>query len=157
MPTVSLHYGFRQRFHVPAPDAFRWCTDFGPDDAALYPGRRTRSVRWIAPDALIMTDVTYPKGTRLRIRRLVRIRPKELAWTNTHLDGPYQYSQYWYQIFPSGSKASFLEFKGLLLENMSRTPSPPEVRRLAEAHRKSDAATWSEHLAPALERELRAK
>ncbi len=154
MSTVSLQYEFRQRFHVSARKAFAWCTDFGPEDAGLYPGRRTRKVQWIAPDALVMTDTTYPKDQRLQISRLVRIRPKELSWTNTHLTGPYRHSQYWYRIFPSGPQASYLEFKGLLLDSVPGNPTPAEIRRLAEAHRKSDAATWRERLAPALERDL---
>lgn len=154
MPTVSLRYQFRQPFRAPAPAAYAWCTDFRPADAELFADRRTRSVRRIAPDALVMTDVTYPAGRRTRIRRLVRLFPEQLAWTNTHLDGPFRHSQFWYRIAPDGAQKSHLEFAGLKLESHARTPGKSEVARLAEANRRSDAATWSKHLGPALEAEL---
>ena len=93
MTVISLRYHFRQPFRVPAPVAYTWCTDFGPDDGALFSERTQRSVRRVSEDALVMTDATYPAGRPVRIRRLVRLFPEERAWTNTHLDGPYEGSQ----------------------------------------------------------------
>ena len=154
MTTVSLRYRFRQPLRAPAREAYTWCTDFGPADAELFADRRTRSVRRIAPDALIMTDVTYPAGRRVRIRRLVRLFPEERAWTNTHLDGPFRNSQFWYRIVPDGPKRSHLEFHGLKLESHAHALVPSEVVRRSEASRRSDAATWHRKLAPALARDL---
>lgn len=154
MTTISLRYSFRQPLRASAPRAYAWCTDFDPTDASLFGDRRTRVVRRIASDALLMTDVTYPKGERRSIRRLVRLFPEEMAWTNTHLTGPFRNSQFWYRVVPDGPRRSHLEFHGLKLESHPRAPSAAEVERLARENRRSDSATWRRKLAPALAREL---
>jgi len=154
MPIVSLEYQFRQPFHVPAKDAFRWCTDFGSWDGKLFPNRTRRSVRWLNDGALVMTDTTYPGGRRRVIRRLVRINRPEMAWTNTHLDGPFRHSQYWYRVVADGPRRSHLEFTGLRLTKVARRLSPSAIAKLAEAERLGDSTDWRTHLAPALEREL---
>lgn len=154
MVTVSLRYHFRQPLRASAREAYAWCTDFGPGDVEIFADRRTRSIRRIAPDALVMTDVTYPGGRKVRIRRLVRLFPEERAWTNTHLDGPFRNSQFWYRIVPEGPKRSHLDFHGLKLETHARGLAPSEIVRLCEANRRSDAATWRRKLAPALARDL---
>ena len=155
MVTISLRYQFRQPLRASAPKAYAWCTDFRPSDAEIFADRRIRSVRRLAADALILTEVTSPAGRKVRIRRLVRLFPEERAWTNTHLDGPYRNSQFWYRIVPDGPRRSHLEFHGLRLETHPRAPAPSEIVRLAEANRRSDAATWRRKLAPALARDLR--
>ena len=154
MPVVSLRYHFRQPLRVPADDAFRWCTDFAPSDGDLFSHRTRRRVDWVAPDTLVMTDTTYPDGTLRRIRRLVRIFPEEKAWTNTHLDGPFRHSQFWYRIVPVGRGRSYLDFHGLKVETVDRPLSAAEVRRRAAENGRSDAAEWRGYLAPALESDL---
>ncbi len=154
MVTVSLRYHFRQPLRASARAAFGWCTDFRPTDAELFADQRTRTVRRIAPGALLLTDVTRPKGRRVRIRRLVRLFPEKLAWTNTHLDGPFRNSQFWYRVVPDGPDRSHLEFYGLKLETRSHVPSAAELARLSEANCRSDSSTWRQKLAPALARDL---
>jgi len=154
MPTVSLRYSFRQPFHAPADRAFAWCTDFRNSDADLYEDGRSRSVRWLAPDALVMTDTPARGSGGARIARMVRIFPEERAWTNTHMTGPYRYSQFWYRIEPDGRARSHLLFHGLKLERHARSVAPAEVARRARAEGRSDAATWRSKLAPALDQDL---
>jgi hypothetical protein len=154
MPTVSLRYRFRQPLTASAADAYAWCTDFGPADGPLFSARTRRSVRWISEDALVMTDTTFPNRRPLRIRRLVRLNPEERAWTNTHLDGPYQGSQYWYRVVADGPSRSHLEFQGLRLEASRRRLSRPEAARRSEACRRDDSGEWKHRLAPALDRDL---
>ncbi|MGP8077698.1 MAG: hypothetical protein ACLQD8_00850 [Thermoplasmata archaeon] len=154
MAISSLRYQFRQPFRVAARSAYAWCTDFESDDGKFFAERWERSVRRLAGDALVLTDTTYPGGRARRIHRLVRLDPSELAWTNTHLDGPFQHSQYWYRIVPDGPRTSHLEFRGLRLVRSSRALSPSEVDRRAEQERRSDSGLWRLRLAPALEREL---
>ena len=154
MVTVSLRYRFRQPLRASARDAYAWCTDFGPSDAEIFADGRTRSVRRIAPGALLMTDVTRPAGRRVRIQRLLRLFPEERAWTNTHLSGPFENSQFWYRIVPDGPRRSHLEYRGLKLETHARAPTPSEIARLTRENRRSDAATWRRKLAPALARDL---
>jgi hypothetical protein len=155
MPVISLRYRFRQALRAPAPEAYAWCTDFDPEDGALFSERTRRSVSRWNEDALVMTDTTYPEGRPRRIRRLVRLFPEERAWTNTHLDGPFRGSQYWYRVVADGPRRSHLEFTGLRLVTSPRTLSPTEVARRAEECRRSDSTEWRQRLAPALAEELR--
>lgn len=101
-----------------------------------------------------MTDLTRPGGRTRRIRRLVRINPSEMAWTNTHLDGPYRHSQYWYRVVPDGPRASHLEFRGLRVERTRRRLPPKALARMAEECRREDSGEWSRRFAPALARDL---
>jgi hypothetical protein len=151
---VSLRFHFRQKLRAPADAAFAWCTDFGSEDGTLFPERHERTARWFGPDTAILMDTTYPRGRPLRIQRLVRINPEQRAWTNTHLDGPYRHSQYWYRILPRGPRASLLEFTGHRLVWPTRRPSAAAIRRLTDAERRSDSGVWRTHIAPALARKF---
>jgi len=155
MAIVTLAYQFRQSFRVPARSAYAWCTDFGPSDGPLFSERTQRAVHYLSDDALVMTDTTYLQGRTRKIRRLVRLVPSELAWTNTHLDGPFRHSQYWYHIRSDGPQRSHLEFRGLRLETTSRPISQSETALRARQRRRSDSEEWRTRLAPALERDLR--
>ena len=156
MPVISMQYEFRQPLRASANMAYDWCTDFGPDDGKLFSERTQRSVRRWGEDTLIMTDTTYPAGRTRRIRRLVRLAPSKRAWTNTHLDGPFQHSQYWYRILADGPHRSHLEFCGLRLESSSRPLSARETAQRTERRRRSDSEEWRRRLAPALERDVAA-
>lgn len=151
---VSVQYHFRQTLRAPARLAYDWCTDFGPDDGKLFFERTDRTVRWIGTDALVMTDTTYSNGRPLCIRRLVRLNPSKLAWTNTHLDGPYRFSQFWYRIVSDGPRRCRIEFHGLRLVTSPTAISAIETARRADVARKRDAGEWRRRLAPALERDL---
>lgn len=154
MPRYSLRYSFRQALHAPASVAYAWCTDFEPDDGKLFPVKWKRSVRWLSKDALVLTDTTYPAGRPRRIHRLVRLNPSERAWTNTHLDGPFQHSQYWYRIVSDSPRSCHLEFRGLRLVTTARPFSASEITRLTYLERRSDSDLWRLRIAPALRRDL---
>ncbi len=151
---VSLQYRFRQPFRASADRAFAWCTDFRSTDARLYQDGRRRSIRWLGPDALIMTDTPARGSGAPRIQRMVRIFPEDRAWTNTHVSGPYRFSQFWYQVLADGSRRSHLEFRGLMLERHPRAPGAAAVARRAKAEGRADALTWRTKLAPALDADL---
>jgi hypothetical protein len=154
MSTYTLEYKFRQRLDAPAKVAYAWCTDFEPGDGKLFPVRWERSVRPLSENALILTDTTYPEGRRRRIHRLIRLNPFELTWTNTHLDGPYQHSQYLYRIGRDGSRRSHLEFYGSRLITSGKSLSRSQIARLAAEERRGDSGLWRTRIAPALKREL---
>ena len=120
MPLYSLQYVFRQPLNAPPKAAYSWCTDFEPADGKLFPVKWRRSVRRLSKDALVLTDTTYPAGRPRRIHRLVRLNPSEMAWTNTHLDGPFRHSQY-------------------LVPDCTRRPStlPPRVPRVPPSNHPS--------------------
>lgn len=154
MPTYTLEYKFRQRLNAAAKVAYSWCTDFEPSDGKLFPVKWERSVRPLSENALILTDTTYPEGRRRRIHRLVRLNPSELTWTNTHLDGPFQHSQYWYRIVPDGSHRSYLEFYGSRLTTSRKSLSRSEIARLAAEEKRGDSGLWRRSIAPALKQDL---
>jgi hypothetical protein len=154
MPIYSLRYNFRQPLGVPARAAYAWCTNFEPDDGRLFPERWVRSVRRLSEDALVLTDTTYPAGRTRRIHRLVRLSPSEMAWTNTHLDGPFRHSQYWYRVVPDGTRSCHLEFRGFRLVTSPRPLSASEIVRLTDRERRSDSNLWRLRMAPALRRDL---
>jgi hypothetical protein len=77
-----------------------------------------------------------------------------MAWTNTHLDGPYRHSQFWYRIIPDGPRKSHLEFEGLQLMPMAGRPSRRQRLAMGRSLAAEDSALWRKHLGPALEGEL---
>ncbi len=156
MSIESIRYRFRQNFQVPARDAFAWCTDFVPEDKALLPPDVRRTVRKIAPNALILKDVRGTKRGRVEISRLVRIDPDTLSWTNTHITGPFVHSQFWYQVLPDGPRRSHLEFRGLRLARYPRRLTSQQLARATEEERRGDQKLWRVRLAPALHADLKA-
>ena len=154
MPVVSLSFRFRQPFDAPARASYDWCTDFRESDGSLFLERGERAVLRLTADACVLIDTTYPEGRRRQIRQLVRLNPSELAWTNTHLDGPFRHSQYWYRVIPDGPRSSHLEFRGFRLVRTSRSLSSSEVARRTKQEQQKDADYWRRRLAPALARDL---
>ena len=154
MPLYSLQYVFRQPLNAPPKAAYSWCTDFEPADGKLFPVKWRRSVRRLSKDALVLTDTTYPAGRPRRIHRLVRLNPSEMAWTNTHLDGPFRHSQDLVRIVPDGPRRCHLEFRGFRLVTTPRALSTSGVARLTDLERRSDADLWRLRMAPALRRDL---
>ncbi|MGA7861069.1 MAG: hypothetical protein WCB19_04360 [Thermoplasmata archaeon] len=154
MAIYSLQYSFRQPLAASAKAAYAWCTDFEPNDGKLFPVKWERSVRWLSKDALILTDTTFPDGRARRIHRLVRLNPSEKAWTNTHIDGPFRHSQYWYRIVPDSAQSCHLEFRGFRLVASPRPLSESAIARMAAAERRSDSGLWRRSMAPTLKRDL---
>ena len=104
-----------------------------------------------------MTDLTYPGGRPRRIRRLVRMDPRQTAWTSTHLTDPFRHSQFWYRIVREGPRACRLEFEGLMLEDVPTAMPRSEIARRARQNQVHDSTEWRRFLAPALESEAVAK
>lgn len=154
MPVTSLRYQFRQSFRVSARAAYEWCTDFRPSDASLFEQKWRRNVQRLTEDAIILTETTWPEGKRRVIRRLVRLNARELAWTNTHISGPFRNSQYWYRIVPDGPRRSHLEFTGMRLVRTPKALSTAEKARLAKQERAGDSRLWRHRMAPALESDI---
>lgn len=101
-----------------------------------------------------MTDIVRDENGRSVVKkRLVRLYPDKLFWTNTHISGPAKYSQFLYQIVQEGgSSASRLDFTGLQMDygevgHMS-------VGSLGQKLTKEDSHTWK-LLAKAMERDLK--
>ncbi|HXW36925.1 MAG TPA: hypothetical protein VEJ36_03345 [Nitrososphaerales archaeon] len=141
MDSYPVRYRFSQSFDVPAEAAYRWCIDYRPDDWGRMGKKGTRRIRRINEDTIILTDTVESESGPVTKRRLVRLHPERLAWTNTHLGGPNRHSQFWYQIVSLGRGRSKLEFTGLQV-NYGRRPSPSEIAAIARELRKDDSNMW---------------
>lgn len=150
MSATSLRYSFSQHFDVPPAEAFAWSVDYRPDDHKLMGRKGTRKIAWISDDAVVLTDTVETGTGRVTKERLVRIYPDRLSWTNTHLSGPNQHSQFLYEIVPDRG-GSRLNFTGLQLNYQKM--SKRDAERLAKQYAKEDAELWV-RLAGAMERDI---
>lgn len=142
MPANSLVFSFSVPLPASADRAYRWATDYRPDDPAIMGLDGDRRVDTLAPDTLLLTDTIREGRRTVRKVRLVRLMPKERAWTNTHLEGPYRHSQFLYRIVPRGRSSSCLEYKGLQIEHGRRLSSRELLRRAREV-RRGDRKSWT--------------
>ncbi len=154
MAPYSTCYKFSQRFNVPAEDAYRWCTDYQPDDWSLMGEKGKRRIQHLSENAIILTDRIHGGEGYVSKKRLVLLYPERLSWINTHLAGPNKHSQFLYEIKPEGKKASRLEFTGFQISyDVAEKATPEKVESLANNLRDDDSNTWK-LLAGAMERDL---
>ncbi|MDG6996076.1 MAG: hypothetical protein JRN52_09135 [Nitrososphaerota archaeon] len=150
MPT-SINYRFTQRFRVSADRAYKWCTSYDPSDLELMHENGKREIEQLSKDAFILTDTFHKGSESFSKTKLVRLHPREMFWTNTHIAGPNKYSQFLYKIVPEGKDKSRLDFVGLQLEPQDMTRK--QATAFARKVRKEDSGSWK-HLASAMEKEL---
>jgi hypothetical protein len=142
MPLIAFDYRFSTRLPASADAAYRWATDYAPDDPARMGQSGRRRIEVVAPRTVLLTDTVRKDGRTVTKRRLVRLRPSDRAWTNTHVGGPTRHSQFLYRIVPKGPRASTLEFVGLQVERSARALTPAQLARRAREVAREDAATW---------------
>jgi len=154
--TACADYRFRQRFRAPAAWAFRWCTDFAPDDWDISGG--TRKVTWLGPRTVVLDDTfPAPGGRRVRKVKMVQIYPETKSWVSTHVLGPRYNSQFRYRIDPDGPNASVLTFEGREMRWRGPQLSPTANRRLARELCKEDSGLWKSRFAAEIAQEYSAK
>ena len=153
MVLVPVRYTFSQRFSVPVEEAFRWSVDYDPDDFSLMGQEGTRKINKLTEDTFILEDARKTPEGVVEKTRLIRINPEKRSFSNTHITGPTLHSQFWYEFFPQGKRASRLEFTGMLLYPSDKKLTKKEVSRIAAEEVKTDSAIWK-HLAKAMEADL---
>jgi hypothetical protein len=156
MVLVPVRYTFSQRFSVPVEEAFRWSVDYDPDDFSLMGQEGTRKINKLTEDTFILEDARRTPEGVLEKTRLIRINPERRSFSNTHITGPTLHSQFWYEFFSEGKRASRLEFTGLLLYPSDGKLTRKEVAVLAAGEKKGDSTIWK-HLARAMEADLKKK
>ena len=152
---IPIYYHFRQRFNVPAREAYNWCTNYTPGDHALMGEKDARrNIEHFTGRTVILTD-TFSVGARNRIekQKLVQFYPETLFWTSTHISGPAKHSQFIYQITAEGDDASQLDFEGIFLDYAHEKMSEADAAKLARKTCNEDAAAWA-LLAKAMEQDL---
>ena len=153
MVLVPVRYAFSQKFSVPVDEAFAWSIDYDPDDFSLMGEEGKRKINKLSEDTFILEDARRTPEGIVEKTRLVRVNHEKRSFTNTHISGPTLHSQYWYEFFPEGKRASRLEFTGLLLLPCEKKLATKEVAAIAAAEKKADSAAWK-RLAKAMEAEL---
>jgi hypothetical protein len=148
----SARYSFRQRFVVPAREAFKWSTDYQSGDFALMGVSGKRRIRRINEDTVLLTETTRSSGKKIVKTKLVRINEADLSWVNTHIAGPHRHSQFIYRIIPQG-RTSSLHFRGLLLCYSDNPISSERLRKIALNERRDDSQVWR-NLAKAMAKEI---
>ncbi len=153
MPFIAIDYRFSQRFAFRARRVYAWVTDFQPHDIELQGKKGRRKAIPLCDGAFLLTDTFVGgDGKRVSKKKIMRLYPRRLSYTNTHLAGPNKYSQYLYEIVPLGARSSRLDFTGREIRNvkaMTKRQLAAEARR-AKAR---TAAIWR-RLARAMARDL---
>ncbi len=144
METHSVHFGFSQHFGFPAAEAFEWCTDYSPCDLDLMGNGGRRKVQRVNEDTFILTDEYGTKGEGVlrtrRSKKVVRIYPERLGWTNTRVSSDGMYTQFLYQIVPEEG-GSRLEYTGSQIFP-GRRPGPKKLAAIAKRLTAEDSASW---------------
>jgi hypothetical protein len=138
----SIYYRFSQHLSVSAPKAYRWCTDYDPQDHVLMRVNAEREVMHISEDIIILIDKYHNRNEIIEKQKLVCLYPDRLSWTSTHLSGPIKYSQFLYEIVPESDESCHLNFVGLQIEYNDKRFSKKEIEMLAEKLRNEDSAAW---------------
>jgi hypothetical protein len=150
----SIRYRFSQRFNVPAQKAYKWCTEYSPEDHVLMGEvAAERQITRLTDSTIILTDIFHTSSGPVEKKKLVQLYPDRLSWISTHLTGPNKYSQFIYETSAEGNDASRLDFTALHLEYEREKSSDVDVKLLAEKLRKEDSEAWK-LLASAMTKEL---
>jgi hypothetical protein len=157
MDTYSVHFWFSQHFDFPAEAAFNWCTDYSPDDLNLMGNGGRRKVERLNDDTFILTDeygTNDEKVLRTRLsKKVVRIYPERLCWTNTRISPDGIHSQFLYQLVPEEG-GSRLEYTGSQIFP-GKSPGRKKLAEIAKRLTAEDSASWR-NLAKAMAKDLSA-
>jgi len=155
MESYSVHFRFSQHFDFSAEKAFEWCTDYSPGDLDLMGNGGRRKVERVNEDTFILTDAYSSKDESvLRTRqskKVVRIYPESLSWTNTRVSPDGIYSQFLYRITPDKG-GSRLEYTGSQIFPGKR-PGSKELSAIAKRLTAEDSESWR-NLAKAMAKDL---
>jgi len=137
----SVTYKFSQRFDVGAREAYKWCTDYEPDDLALMKENGERKIQRISDDTIILTEVIYQNKKKINKTKLVKLNPDRLSWYNIQISGPNRYSAFLYEIIPESRRRSKLNFTGLMLVYGTKLSSN-RLKHIGHAERQYDSEAW---------------
>ena len=150
----SIRYNFSQRFSVPTRKAYKWCTDYDPQDHALMgKDAAERQITHLTDTTIILKDIFHTNKGHVEKQKLVQLYPDRLSWIATHLTGPNKYSQFIYEISAEGDDASRLGFTALHLEYEKENLDSEGIKSLADKLKEEDSAAWK-LLAKAMAKEL---
>lgn len=139
----------------PAAAAFAWCTDYSSGDIELMGNEGSRKVERVNEDTFILTDEFKPADDKVlrnsRSKKVVRIYPELLSWTNTRVSSDGRYTQFLYQIV-SEEGGSRLDYTGSQIFP-GKKPGPKKLAEIAKRLTDEDSASWRS-LAKAMAKDL---
>lgn len=133
-------------FRVPLDFAFRWCTDYTPEDAALEGESYERKIIERTPRRVIFEDLEETPSGWVWARDVVRLRPPNrwhMESVGSHRDAT---ADYILTALPGGKTQLELRWW--------RNPHPPG-KRIPRAEREKETALAWKRFAKAMEREYR--
>jgi len=139
---VSVTYKFSQRLNAPAKGAYRWCTDYQPNDLSLMHEKGQRRIQWITDDTVILREVVHRNGKKIQKVKLVKLDPANLSWYNIQLSGPNKHSAFLYQTAPEGKNRCRLNFTGLLVVYSQTRLTNRKLGEIARNERRYDSNAW---------------
>ncbi len=139
---------------VPAQEAYRWCTDYSPDDPVIMAeNNASRQIKKLTSTTILLIEkFVIGKETSVK-EKLVQLYPDRLMWVSTHLSGANKHSQFIYEISAETASTSRLNFTAQHIEHKTGIPQT-ELLKLKEKLLKYDSDVWK-LLAKAMENELR--
>ena len=150
MKSFSVHYGFTQHFDFPPRAAYRWCVNYDPGDLKIVGENGVRKIRKLNEDTLILTDTFFTRKGNVVRKRLIKLYPESLSWTNTRVSPEARHSQFLYRILPEKG-GSRLVFTGSQMFPGTATAS----RRAALARKLAgEDVSWWKHFAKAMDADL---
>jgi len=147
---ASVTYKFSQRLDAPPKAAYKWCTDYQPDDLSLMREKGRRRIQWITDDTVILQEVVHQNGKKIKKIKLVKLDPDNLSWYNVQLSGPNKYSAFLYRISSEERNQSRLNFTGLLVVYTKTRLSNRKLEQIARKEKRYDSNAWK-HLAKAIQ------
>ena len=153
MESYSVHYGFSQHFDFSPQEAFRWCTDYSPKDLELMGEKGRRKVKRLNDDTLVLSDKYRTKEGKVVKKRLIRIYPERLSWTNTRISKDGRHSQFLYQIVAEEGGGSRLDFVGSQIFQ-GKSPGKARLDVMARQLSSEDSVSWR-RLAKAMAEDLK--
>ncbi len=142
MRAFSIAYEFSQRLPVPARHAYLWCTDYQANDLSLMNMRGLRKIERISSDTIILREVIYRNGKKIKKIKLIKLHHAALSWHNIQVAGPNKYSEFLYQIQPINRRASKLIFTGRLVIYCKVKLAQRAITKIAMNERRSDSTAW---------------
>ncbi len=149
-----ISYHFSQHFAVPAKTAYKWCTDYTPQDHKLIGNiGAKREVIWLSDATVLLKDTFQVSGGCIEKQKQVDLYPDRLSWISTHISGPNKYSLFIYKISDEGEDNSKLDFQAIHVENEGNL-SEQAIATLQAELCISDSNIWK-RFAAAMEQELK--
>ncbi|MGI0140039.1 MAG: hypothetical protein ACREBT_02660 [Thermoplasmata archaeon] len=124
-PARSRIYEVRLTFHAPVDFAYRWCTDYRPDDARLEGEKYTRRVLERSKTRVVYEDLERTKHGWMWSHASVRLFPPD-HW---HADvvGNYRSWTLDYRLRSLGEGGTAFHMRGKRIPSGIGGPNPPKV------------------------------